>query len=374
MEVIKEIFYFEFFNIGDFVFTPLKAIALLLIWVITQKLITLYRRFCTNLFKRNQWQDDDRLGFMRKYGTYGIVAIAMMVSFAGLGLWGIVEAFMDFTFFENREAKFKFSVGNIIVIVIIFLIAGFIARVFRLFLRKSLSKRDWIDKGKEFIILKLITYLVYIIAFVVAIESIGANLSSLLIASAALLVGVGLGLQHIFNDIVSGFILLFEGTFKVGDVIEINNGIVARVTRIDVRTSKVITQDGNFLIIPNSKLTTDIINNWSHGNLLTRFNISVRVAFGSDTIKVREILYDCAIRHPQVSKQENIVVRFADFGDSALKFELFFWANQTWLVETVKSDLRYEIDKRFREEGISIPVPQRELRMVTDPVKKDIPA
>jgi len=370
MEWFKEIFHFEFFSIGDFVFTPLKAISLFLIWLVTQKVISLYRRFCTNLFKRNQWLDDDRLGFMRKYGTYALIAIAMLVSFAGLGLWSLVEAFMDFTFFENREAKFKFSVGNIIVIVIIFFVAGFLARMLRLVLKKSLSKRDWIDKGKEFIILKLITYTVYIIAFVVAIESIGANLSSLLLASAALLVGVGLGLQHIFNDIVSGFILLFEGTFKVGDIIELNNGIVARVSRIDVRTSKVITRDGNFLIIPNSTLTRDIINNWSHSSPQTRFNIKVSVAFGSDTVKVREILYECVIRHPQVSKQENIVVRFADFGESSLKFEVFFWANQTWMIETVKSDLRFEIDKRFREENIKIPFPQRELHIVSDQTKR----
>jgi small-conductance mechanosensitive channel len=370
MEWFKEIFHLEFFSIGDFVFTPLKAVSLFLIWLVTQKVISLYRRFCTNLFKRNQWLDDDRLGFMRKYGTYALIAIAMLVSFAGLGLWSLVEAFMDFTFFENREAKFKFSVGNIIVIVIIFFVAGFLARMLRLVLKKSLSKRDWIDKGKEFIILKLITYIVYVIAFVVAIESIGANLSSLLLASAALLVGVGLGLQHIFNDIVSGFILLFEGTFKVGDIIELNNGIVARVTRIDVRTSKVITRDGNFLIIPNSTLTREMINNWSHSSPQTRFNIKVGVAYGSDTVKVREILYDCVIRHPQVSKQENIVVRFADFGESSLKFEVFFWANQTWMIETVKSDLRFEIDKRFREENIKIPFPQRDLHIVSDQTKQ----
>jgi len=317
------------------------------------------------LFKQNQWKDDDRSNFILKYGTYAILAIAFLISFAGLGLWGIVEAFMNFTVFENREAKFKFSVGNIFIIVFIFFVAGFIARVMRLALRKNLSKRDWIDKGKEFIILKLLTYLIYMIAFIVAIESIGADLSSLLLASAALLVGVGLGMQHIFDDIISGFILLFEGTFKVGDIIELDNGIVARVARIDVRTSKVISRDGNFLIIPNSLLTKNIINNWSHGNQLTRFKIEMGVAYGSDTTKVRDILYECAVRHPQVSKQETIIVRFTDFADSALRFEVIFWANQTWMIETVKSDLRFEIDRRFREEGVKIPFPQRDLHVVS---------
>jgi small-conductance mechanosensitive channel len=288
---------------------------------------------------------------------------------------------MGFTFFESRETKFKFSVGNIFIIVTIFFIAGFIARVVRIVLKKNLSQREWIDKGKEFTMTKLATYLIYTIAFVVAIESIGADLSSLLLASAALLVGVGLGLQFIFADIVSGFILLFEGTFKVGDIIELDSsgqagqsssgssGLVARVERIDVRTSKVMTRDGNFIIIPNSTLTRDNIVNWSHSHAVTRFRIKVGVAYGSDTQKVREVLEKCALQHPEVDRSESIIVRFSDFGDSSLDFELFFWAMQTWTIETIKSDIRFAIDREFRKEGIHIPFPQRDLHIVSDATK-----
>lgn len=368
MNWLKDIFTYPLFTAGDFDFTLLKLILIALIIFLTRKAVIFYRRFVTNLFRRNDWIDDERAGFMRKYGTYTLIILAAFFSFAGLGLWELVEAFMSFTFFESRETRFKFSVGNIFIIVAIFVVAGFIARMVRIVIKKNLLQRDWIDKGKEFTIFKLSTYFIYTVAFIVAVESIGADLSSLLLASAALLVGVGIGLQYLFADVVSGFILLFEGTFKVGDVIEIN-GLVARVERIDVRTSKVVTRDGNFIIIPNSTLTRDNLTNWSHSSQLTRFKVETRVAYGSDTMMVKNILQDVATRHPEVSNIRPVIVRFANFGEYAIEFELFFWAIQTWNIEIVKSDLRFEIDKRFREAGIGIPYPQRDLHIKSDDTK-----
>lgn len=368
MEWLEYIFLEPFLEVGDFYLNVLKILLLAAIVLLTSKGVRLYRRFINNQFKKNEWLDDDRAGFIKKYGTYVIIIIAGMISFAGLGLWSLIEAFMGFTFFENEKTQFKFSVGNIFIILIIFLVAGFFARVLRIVLRKNFSKRDWIDKGKEFTMLKLLTYSIYAIAFVVAIESIGADLSSLLLASAALLVGVGIGLQHIFSDLVSGFILLFEGTFKVGDVIELN-GLVARVDRIDIRTSKVVTRDGNYIIIPNSTLTTDNIINWSHSSQMARFRVSVSVAYGSDTQKVRTILHEIAENHPEVSTNRPIIIRFAEFGESGLHFELFFWAMQTWTIETIMSDLRFEIDRVFRQEGVQIPFPQRDIHIRTDLTK-----
>lgn len=360
MEWLEFIFFEPFFEAGDFEFNLLKLLLLIALVILTSKTLALYRKLIDRQFKKNEWLDDERARFIRLYGTYLILILASLAAFAGLGLWSLIEAFMGFTFYESRETKFKFSVGNIFLILFIFLIAGFVSRMLRIVLKKNFSRREWIDKGKEFTMLKLLTYFIYLVAFIVAIESIGADLSSLLIASAALLVGVGIGLQHIFSDLVSGFILLFEGTFKVGDVIELNT-LVARVDRIDIRTSKVVTRDGNYIIIPNSTLTRDNIINWSHSSQMTRFRIKVRVAYGSDTQKVRQLLHQVAENHPEVSTSRPIIVRFSDFADYGLQFELFFWAMQTWTIETIMSDLRFEIDRVFREEGIHIPVTQHEI-------------
>ena len=193
-------------------------------------------------------------------------------------------------------------------------------------------------------------------------ESTGADLQALILASTALLIGVGIGLQTFFYDIISGFIILFEGTFKVGDIIEID-GLIAQVKRIDIRTSKILTRDGNMIVVPNRKLTSENLSNWTISNDLSRYNVEVGVAYGSDVQKVRQILYECALKHPDIEKTREILVRFDDFGDSALQFTLFFWSRRSWDIPILLSDLRFAIDREFRDNGIQIPFPQRDLHL-----------
>lgn len=175
-------------------------------------------------------------------------------------------------------------------------------------------------------------------------------------------VGLGLGLKEFFTDLVSGFILLNDGSIKVGDIIELD-GSIARVEKISIRTSHVKTTDGKTIIVPNSKFTEENLTNWSISAKVTRFHIDVGVAYGSDTELVKELLYNVALEHASVDKNQNIIVMFDDFGDSALKFQLYFWAQRTWDIKVVMSDLRFEIDKSFRLHNISIPFPQRDLHI-----------
>ena len=162
------------------------------------------------------------------------------------------------------------------------------------------------------------------IAFIIAIESTGADLKGLLLGSAAILIGVGIGLQTFFYDIISGFIILFEGTFKVGDIIELDK-LYAKVIRIDIRTSKVLTRDGNVIVVPNRKLTSENLVNWTINNDISRYQVTANVAYGSNIGRVRQILYDCALKHADIEKTKEILVRFDDFGDSSLVFNLLFW-------------------------------------------------
>ena len=164
---------------------------------------------------------------------------------------------------------------------------------------------------------------------------------------------------------------------RVDDVIEVN-GLVARVQQIDIRTSKVLPRDGKYIIIPNSNLIGEKVVNWSHGSELTRLNINVAVKYGSDTALVRDLLYNAALRHPDVSKNREIIVRFEDFGDHGLKFSVFCWARKTWVVETLQSEIRFDIDQQFRTHGIVVPVPQQEMYIYpagkddTDPFRDSI--
>jgi small-conductance mechanosensitive channel len=195
----------------------------------------------------------------------------------------------------------------------------------------------------------------------------GVNVSLLLGASAALLVGIGFGLQDIFKDFISGILILFEGNFKVGDIIEYKTTL-ARVTSINLRTSRVITRDGNRILIPNSILVSNEIINWSIFNPSSRFMVEVGVAYGSDVELVKKLLLKCASDHSAVSQQKESVVFFDDFGNSSLVFKLMFWCNDTWDEIPIKSDIRFAIEKSFNDNNIRIPFPQRDLHVIDMPV------
>lgn len=217
-----------------------------------------------------------------------------------------------------------------------------------------------INLGSQYAINRLLTYFVFVMAVVATLQYLGINLTVLLGGAAALLVGIGLGLQQTFNDLICGIILLFERTVELGDVVEIE-GLVGTVRKIGIRTSLVETRDNVSVLVPNSKLVADNVINWSHFDAKTRFRINVGVAYGSDTALVKEILEKVANQHKAVVRRPKPIVRFVNFGDSSLDFEILFWSRSLIEIEDVKSDMRFEIDRMFREAGISIPFPQRDV-------------
>ncbi len=264
----------------------------------------------------------------------------------------------------------SFTVANLLSIVLIILFSYVLNFVVKLFLRRSLKARKWLDSGKEYALSQIIKYIVYTIALVLILETIGIDVTILIASSAALFVGVGLGLQDVFKDIISGFILLFERTVQVEDIIELDD-IVGRVKEINIRTSKLKTRDDITVIVPNSKLLLSNVVNWSEESAHTRFHISVGVAYGSDTALVRDILITCAVENKMIVSDPQPFVRFENFGNSSLDFELLFWSKNLWRIEVVKSDLRFMIDQRFRENNIRIPFPQRDVHFFKEELRDE---
>ena len=207
-------------------------------------------------------------------------------------------------------------------------------------------------------------YFIWVIVIGLALETIGIHYNLLIASSAALLVGIGFGLQQIFNDYISGIIILFEGNLKVNDVVQMEDGTIGMVKEIHLRTSKIETRDDYTIIVPNHKLISDNIINWSHMESRTRFHVSVGVAYGSDTKLVKEVLLDCAHDHPDIVTHPEPFVRFTDFGNSSLDFQLFFWTLKTFRVENIKSSMRFKIDEEFRKNNIRIPFPQRDVHIL----------
>lgn len=225
-----------------------------------------------------------------------------------------------------------------------------------------IDKTENKDIGNTYALYQLIKYIIWVVAIGLIFETIGIKLTLLLAGSAALLVGIGLGLQQTFNDIVSGIILLTERSIKVGDILEIDHDIV-KIEKIGLRTSTCSNRDEISIIIPNSLITTKKVINWSHQTQQTRFKIDIGVAYGSDINLVIKILEESAKEHPGVSKLSNIEARLNDFGNSSIDMQLLFYSTDIFRIEKVKSDIRRTINHKFAQNNVTIPFPQMDLHL-----------
>jgi len=258
---------------------------------------------------------------------------------------------------------FQLSVYHLVFALSLFFVVRVLLNLFKLYLHKTFEKKDWVDEGKEYTIFQLVKYFVYIISIIALITSTGVRMNFLLTSAAALSVGLGLGLQTIFADYVSGVLILFEGTVKVGDVLWYNDQ-PCKVEFINIRTSKISTLNGETIVVPNSKLTSDNVINWSHADKITRFTIKIGVAYGSDTRLVEKKLIEALGVSSLISKRRPPKVFFKDFGENALLFELTFWGERSFNMEIPMSEIRFEIDRLFRENNIKIPLPQRDVHVI----------
>lgn len=214
------------------------------------------------------------------------------------------------------------------------------------------------ERGRRQSVFQLTQYVIWVVVILLTLEGLGFQITLLLAGSAALLVGIGLGLQEVFKDFISGIILLFDGTIRVSDIIEVD-GFVGQVKEIRLRASEVETRDGIVVIVPNGRFITGNVINWTHNRKLTRFNVVVGVSYDSDIRLVERILIECAMQHPDVVKTPEPFVFFSDFGDSQLTFSLQFFSRSVFKIELIRSDLRFAIMQAFRDNDITIPFPQR---------------
>lgn len=273
-------------------------------------------------------------------------------------MWNEIKGILEYPILELNQ--FRLTFYSIIIFVLIIIGSRLLARFLKVVIRKFFAARQIDEPGKEYALAKITSYFVITIGIIVAVDSLGIDITYLLASSAALFVGIGLGLQNIFSDFVSGFVLIFEGELRKGDIIEFGQ-TVGRIEQIDIRTSKIKTRDNMVIVVPNSRLVTNELINWSHSSKLTRFRIDVGVAYGSDTQLVKKLLIECAREHEAVSTLEPILVRFEHFGDFDLQFSLSFWAERSWEIEIIKSEIRFRIDEMFRKNNVRIPFPQTDV-------------
>ncbi|MGB2404563.1 MAG: mechanosensitive ion channel family protein [Flavobacteriaceae bacterium] len=251
----------------------------------------------------------------------------------------------------------SFTLQALLVIILVFVFTKYSLR----FSRKLILKR--LDENTQYKFKSIFTffnYFVYVVVILITFDNIGINVNAIFAASAALLVGVGLALQTFIHDIISGIFIIADQAVHVGDIIEVD-GQVGKVENITLRTTRAVTIDNKVLIIPNHKFLTSILYNWTENGVLTREYVEIAVAYKSDPNEVSKLLVDIAKSQKEVLISPPPSVLFTDFGESALKFRLYFSINNSFIAEGVKSEIRFKIMSNFRANKIEIPFPQQEV-------------
>ena len=210
------------------------------------------------------------------------------------------------------------------------------------------------------------------IGVLISLTTIGISLTSIAFIFGGLSIGIGFGLQNTVANIMSGFILIFERPIKIGDLVEIIDfNIFGRVSSINLRSTVIMSVDEKEIIVPNLQMVSEPVHNLTHYNNLFRVSIEVRVSYDSDVDLVKEVLIEIANSHPEViqdplPQMENVIapfVRFTNFGESSLDFELLAWIPDSFQRFDVASDLHYMIWHKFKEHGIKIPFPRRDVHL-----------
>lgn len=252
------------------------------------------------------------------------------------------------------------SILDLIVVITAIFITTIILRLVLKLITRNLPEED---KGKFGVVYGYFRWLIYLIILLITLHSVGVNVTAVFAASAALLIGIGLALQTLFQDIISGVFILVDQSVHVGDIIEIE-GKVGRVEEIKLRTTRAVTIDNKVLIIPNHLYLENSLYNWTQNGFITRESVEVGVAYGSDVQLVKKLLLQAASTNEAVISTPEPTVVFTDFGDSSLNFKLVFTLADSFKAQFPKSDIRFEIDRLFRENNITIPFPQRDIHII----------
>lgn len=253
------------------------------------------------------------------------------------------------------------SIMDFIILTIVLIIARILLTIIRKLITRNLPL---VDKRKFKVIFSYGNWLIYFLIMLITFHTLGINVTGIFAASAALLIGIGLALQTLFQDIISGIFILVDQTVHVGDIIELE-GKVGRVEEIKLRTTRAITADNKILIIPNHLYLENSLYNWTQNGTTTRESVEVGVAYGSDVQLVKKLLLEAVLVHKDILKEPEPNVLFADFGESSLNFKVAFTINDSFNARFPKSDVRFEIDRLFRENNITIPFPQRDIHIIS---------
>ncbi len=279
-------------------------------------------------------------------------------------LKGVGELFTT-TLFKLGQSEI--SLGTILYFLVAFMLLSYLSRRFRNLLVNKVLVRANFELGARNSIGMIARFIFLFIGGIVIIQGAGIDLSSLSLLAGALGVGIGFGLQNITDNFISGIIILFEKPIKVGDRIVVGS-TEGDVINISVRATTILTNENISIIVPNSEFISSRVINWSHNDRNIRFDIPVGVSYSEDPKVIRELLLQVADENQHVLKNPKPHVFFDEFADSSLNFTLAIWtSSHTDKPRILKSELYFSIFEKFKEQGIEIPFPQRDVHIKSQP-------
>jgi len=277
------------------------------------------------------------------------------------GIFDWFAEIMNFGLFNLGDSKL--TIGLLLTLILSFLVLFVGAEWIRKLIVNKILSRYQLDLGTRRSIGTMVKYFLILAGIFSILQTNGLDLSAFGILAGAVGVGIGFGLQNITNNFISGLIILLEQPIKEGDRIEVGD-VSGDVIKISARSTMIVTNDNISIIVPNSQFIDSQVINWSHNDRNIRFNFPVGVAYKEDPQKIRQILLDIAKNNSGILNLPEPDVLFDEFGDSSLNFNLRVWTSEYInRPKVLKSQLYYEIFRRFKEEGVEIPFPQRDLNL-----------
>jgi small-conductance mechanosensitive channel len=275
--------------------------------------------------------------------------------------WAVFDKIVNYPLIDLGDSHL--TLNGIVKLVLVMLLVVVAERGLRSALRRKILVRTHLDSDLQYAVSRFVGYCFIAVGFFFAFRVVHLDLSSLAVIVGGLGVGIGFGLQNIISNFVSGLIILAERPIAIGHRVEVG-GVAGQITKISLRSTVVVTNDNITIIVPNSNFITNPVTNWSYGDPKVRLRLPVGVAYGSDVEKMRKILLEIAAENPAVLKEPAPMVRFLEFGDSSLNFDLAVWTVDMALNPvSFRSDLYFAIERKFRENQIEVPFPQRDLHL-----------
>lgn len=300
-----------------------------------------------------------------------LLLLTFLATFFSLGFLGTLQPIIEFLDSDRLAFQIdtmRFSVYFLAKSLLALAVLFWIARIFVELGERKIKNLQKLQAGNRALIAKAFQMIVYFIAFLIALNIVGIDLTALALVGGAVGLGVGFGLQKIASNFISGLILLIEKSVQEGDMIELDDGTAGFIKRTHARYTLVETFEGRELMVPNEDFIVSRVSNWTLNNKLGRVEIPIAVAYGTDLEKAHDLILAAAKEHPRCAAKPLAECFLVDFGDSAVNFKLYFWVDDVALGRArPKSDVLFSIWRQFHEHNIKIPFPQRDIYMHQPP-------